>query len=59
MFSNKPPIEAGNARATINKGASVDGFQSVRWFNKLDWDLHGQSSFYMNHGILCTRENLR
>ena len=29
MFLDKPPIKARDTRATNNKGASVDGFQSV------------------------------
>ena len=29
MFSDKPPIKAGDACATINKGAGVNSFQGV------------------------------
>ena len=40
IFPDKSPIEAGDACATVNKGTSVNGFQGVQWFNKLDRDLH-------------------
>ena len=36
VFSNKPPIEAGDACTTIYEGTGVDGFQGVRWFDELD-----------------------
>ena len=39
MFSDKPPIKAGDTCATINECASVNGFQGVRWFDKLNWNL--------------------
>ena len=29
MFSDKSPIEAGDACATVNKGTGVDSFQGV------------------------------
>ena len=29
MFSNRPPVKAGNACATIDEGAGVDSFQGV------------------------------
>ena len=29
MFFNKPPVEAGNACATVNKSTGVNGFQGV------------------------------
>ena len=59
MLSDESPIETGDTCATVNEGAGVDGFQSVRWFDKLDWDLHGGGSFYINRSTLYTRENSR
>ena len=59
MFFNKSPVETRDACTTINEGTGVDGFQGVRWFNKLDRDLHRWDSFYMNHSTLCTRKNSR
>ena len=58
MFPDKSPVEAGDACATVDEGMSVDGFQGVQWFDKLDWDLHGWSSFYIDHSTLYTREDL-
>ena len=48
MFSDKSPIKAGDACATVNKSMCVDGFQGLRGFNKLNRDLHEWGSFYMN-----------
>ena len=59
MFPDKPLVKAGDACTTIDKSTSVNGFQGVRWFNKLNRDLHRWGSFYMNHSTLCTRKNLR
>ena len=59
MFPDKPPVETGDACATVNKGAGVDGFQGVRWFNKLNWDLHRGGSFYIDRSTLYIREDLR
>ena len=59
MFLDKPPIKAGDACAAVNEGAGVDGFQGVRWFDKLNWNLHRGSSFYIDHSTLYTREDLR
>ena len=58
MFSDKPPIKAGDTWAAINECVSVNGFQGVRWFDKLNWNLHRQSSFYIDHSTLYTREDL-
>ena len=57
MFLDEPPVEAGDACAAINEGAGVDGFQGVRWFDKLDWDLHRWGSFYIDRSTLYTRED--
>ena len=57
MFSDKPPVKAGDACTTIHEGASVDGFQGVRWFNELNWDLHRWGSFYIDCSTLYTRED--
>ena len=57
MFPDEPPVEARDACATVNKGAGIDGFQSVQWFNKLDWDLHRGGSFYIDRSTLYTRED--
>ena len=57
MFPDKSPVEAGDAGPTVNKGTGINDFQGVRWFNKLNGDLHRWGSFYMNHSTLCTREN--
>ena len=58
MSSDKPPVKAENACATINEGTSVNGFQGVRWFNELNWDLHRWGSFYIDRCTLYTREDL-
>ena len=53
MFPDESPVETGDACATVNEGVGVNGFQGLRWFDKLDWDLHrGGSTLY-------TREDLR
>ena len=36
MFSDKPPIKAGDACAAVNKGVGVNGFQGVQEFDKLN-----------------------
>ena len=36
MLFNKPPVEAGDACTTVYEGTGVDGFQGVRWFDKLN-----------------------
>ena len=57
MFSDKSPIKVGNACATVNKGVHVDSFQGVRWFDKLNRNLHRWGSLYMYRSTLCTRGN--
>ena len=57
MFPDEPPVETGDACAAVNEGAGVNSFQGVRWFDKLDWDLHRRGSFYIDHSILYTRED--
>ena len=57
MFFNETPVEAGDACATVNEGVGVDGFQGVRWFNKLDWNLHRWGSLYIDCSTLYTRED--
>ena len=59
VFPDKPPIETGDACATVNNGMGVDGFQGVQWFDKLNRDLHRWGSFYMDCSTLYTRENSR
>ena len=59
VFLDKSPVKAGDACATINKGTSVDGFQGVRWFNKLNWNLHRWGSLYIDCSTLYTREGSR
>ena len=57
VFPDESPVKAGDACAAVNKGMGVDGFQSVRWFDKLNWNLHRGGSFYIDHGTLYTRED--
>ena len=57
MFSDKPPVNAGDASAAINKGVSVNSFQGVRWFDKLNWNLHRWGSLYIDRSTLYTRED--
>ena len=59
MFSDESPVKTGDACAAVNEGTGVDGFQGVRWFDKLDWDLHRGGSFYIDRSTLYTRENSR
>ena len=59
MFSYETPVETGDACTAVNEGTGVDGFQGVRWFNKLDWDLHGRGSFYIDRSTLYIREDSR
>ena len=59
MLSDESPIETGDTCATVNEGLGVDSFQGVRWFDKLDWDLHRGGSFYIDRSTLYTRENSR
>ena len=59
MFPDEPPVETRDTCATVNEGAGVDGFQGVRWFDKLDRDLHRGGSFYIDRSTLYTRENSR
>ena len=59
VFPNKSPVEAGDACTTVKEGTGVDSFQGVRWFDKLDWDLHRWGSFYIDCSTLYTREDLR
>ena len=59
MFSYKTPIETGNACAAVNEGMGVDSFQGVRWFDKLDWDLHRGCSFYIDRSTLYIRGDSR
>ena len=57
MFPDESPVETGDACAAVNEGTGVDGFQDVRWFDKLDWDLHRRGGFYIDHSTLYTRED--
>ena len=57
MFFDESPVETGDACATVNEGVGVDGFQDVRWFDKLDLDLHRGGSFYIDRSTLYTRED--
>ena len=59
MFPDKPPVKAGDACTAVNEGAGVNSFQGVRWFDKLDWNVHRWSSFYIDCSTLYTREDLR
>ena len=42
LFSNEPPVDAGDTRSTIDQGSGFNGFHRVRGDNKLDWDLHSR-----------------
>ena len=57
MFSDESPVEAGDACTTVNEGAGVDDFQGVRWFDKLDWDLHRRGGFYIDCSTHYIRED--
>ena len=59
ILPDEPPVETGDACATVNEGMGVDGFQGVRWFDELDWDLHRWGGFYIDRSTLYTREDLR
>ena len=40
LFPDKPPVDAGDASSTVDKGSSVNGFHCVQRDDKLNWDLH-------------------
>ena len=42
VFSDKPPVNAGDACPTIYEGSGVNGFHRVRRSDELDWDLHSR-----------------
>ena len=42
LFSDKPPVDAGDACSTVDKGSCLNGFHRVRGNDELDWDLHSR-----------------
>ena len=52
LFSDKPPVDAGDACSAVNQGLGLNGFHRVRGDNKLDWDLHSRRRLYK---YICAR----
>ena len=42
LFSDEPPVDAGDACSAVDQGSGFNGFHRVRWDNELDWDLHSR-----------------
>ena len=52
LFSDKPPVDAGDACSAVDKGSGVNGFHRVRGDDKLDSDLHSRRRLYK---CICAR----
>ena len=42
LFSDEPPVDAGDACSAVNQSSGFNGFHRVRGNNELDWDLHSR-----------------
>ena len=42
LFSDEPPVDAGDACSAVNQSSGFNGFHRVRRDDKLDWDSHSR-----------------